>query len=187
MTRPTPASPGATTHAHRDPDPPAPASSADGSSADGSSADGSPAVAPAPAPGATARPPHRDPALVLLVAAGGAVGALARFALAEALPPRGGWPVATLLANLTGAFLLGALLEAVARRGPETPRLRALRLTCGTGVLGGYTTVSALALDAERLVADGAVGTAVAYAGLSVLGGVLAALAGIRLARAVTR
>ncbi|ALU39169.1 CrcB [Kocuria flava] len=128
------------------------------------------------------RPPHRRPLLILAVGAGGAAGTGARHGLALLLPPAAGWPVATLAANLLGAFLLGLLLEALARRGAETPRRELLRLGLGTGALGGFTTFSALALETERLLAGGAPGQAVGYLVLSVTGGFAACLAGVLLA-----
>lgn len=134
------------------------------------------------------RQPHLEPRLVLLVAAGGAVGSGARYLLAQVLPVRDGWPFATLTVNVLGAFLLGLLLENLGRRGPETPRARDVRLALGTGALGGLTTFSGLALEVERLIADGSVGTAAAYATTSVVLGVVACLAGVRLAsRPATR
>jgi CrcB protein len=54
-----------------------------------------------------------------------------------------------------------------------------------TGVLGGYTTFSTFAVDTVRLVDDGAVGTAAGYVAASVLGGLLAVVAGLTVARAV--
>jgi len=113
------------------------------------------------------------------VAAGGAVGSLGRYGLAQALPPQHGWPLGTLTANLLGAFLLGVLLEVIGRRGPETPGAQRVRLALGTGVLGGFTTFSSLALETERLLASGAAGTALGYAAASLVGGVLAAAAGV--------
>lgn len=98
------------------------------------------------------------------------------------LPAQHGWPVGTLAANLTGAFLLGALLEVLGRRGPETPGVQRVRLALGTGVLGGYTTFSSLALETERLLADGAAATALGYAGVTLVAGVLSAAAGVALA-----
>ena len=115
--------------------------------------------------------PHADPRLVASVAAGGALGSLARYGLSHALPSVGGWPVATLTENLLGAFLLGLLLETLGRAGAETPRRRWLRLTLGTGVLGGFTTYSALALETHGLLAEGRAGMALGYALLTVLGG----------------
>lgn len=126
--------------------------------------------------------PHADPRLVAGVAAGGAFGTLARYGLSHALPPMAGWPVATLTENLLGAFLLGLLLEALGRGGAETPRRRWLRLTLGTGVLGGFTTYSALALETHGLLAGGRVGAALGYALLTVVGGTATCLAGVALA-----
>ncbi len=127
-------------------------------------------------------PAHRRPGLVALVALGGAVGATARYALGLAVHPAGGWPLGTLLANLLGAFLLGMLLEALVRRGPETEAGRRLRLALGTGLLGGFTTFSSLALELERLLAAGSAGVALGYAAVSLVLGFLACLGGIALA-----
>lgn len=129
------------------------------------------------------RPPHLDLRLVGLVAAGGAVGTTARWALTEAVgTSAGGWPTATFVANVLGSFLLGALLEGLLRRGPESPRGRLVRLGAGTGVLGGFTTFSSLALEMERLLADGHVGTGLVYGVASVVLGLVACLLGVVLA-----
>ncbi|NHT17900.1 CrcB family protein [Cellulomonas sp. IC4_254] len=137
------------------------------------------------APRTAPRPAHHRAGLALLVAVGGAVGSLGRYGLAHALPPQDGWPVGTLTANLTGAFLLGALLEVLGRRGPETPGVQRVRLALGTGVLGGYTTFSSLALETERLLASGAVGTALGYVAVSLVAGVLCAAGGVALVAAL--
>jgi fluoride exporter len=138
-----------------------------------------------PAPRTAPSPAHHRAGLALLVAAGGALGSLGRYGLALALPPQHGWPVGTLAANLTGAFLLGVLLETLGRRGPETPGVQRVRLALGTGVLGGYTTFSSLALETERLLAAGAVGTALGYAAVSLVAGVLCAAGGVAVVSAV--
>lgn len=80
---------------------------------------------------------------------------------------------------MAGAFLLGALLEALAHRGPDTGGRRMLRLGLGTGVLGGFTTYSTLAVE----TAARAPGLGTAYLAASVLTGVLAGLAGVLTAR----
>lgn len=125
------------------------------------------------------RPAHLNVGLVALVAAGGAVGTLGRYGLAHAVPTVASWPVATLLANLVGAALLGMLLETLVRRGPESSRARRLRLTLGTGALGGFTTFSSLAYEVERLLAGGDVGTGFAYALGSIVLGLAACVAGV--------
>ncbi|MFS0705035.1 CrcB family protein [Cellulomonas sp. 179-A 9B4 NHS] len=128
----------------------------------------------------TARPPHLHPGLVALVAAGGAVGTLARYGLNAALPGAedGGWPVATTVENLVGALALGALLGALGR-APGSPRARALRLALGTGVLGGFTTFSTLAVEVERSLAGGDVLLGAAYGLVSGVVGVAAAALGL--------
>jgi len=96
---------------------------------------------------------------VALVAFGGAIGASARFGLATSFPDSGtGFPWTTFGINLVGSFLL-ALLPAVAvvRRSHQLPPL------LGTGVLGGFTTLSAYSQQARDLVAAGSVGLAAAY------------------------
>jgi fluoride exporter len=99
------------------------------------------------------------PAMVLAaIAAGGVLGAEARYGLAALLPtPAGGFPVSTLLINATGCLLIGVLMVLVteAHRGHTLTRP-----FLGVGVLGGYTTFSGYAVDAQRLLAGGHVATA---------------------------
>lgn len=135
--------------------------------------------APPPPP----RPPHHHLGLVGLVAAGGVAGTAARYGTSLWLGTAGsGLPTATLTVNLVGCFLLGLLLEALGRRGPETPRMRGVRLGLGTGVMGGFTTFSSLAEELAQLVHTHAVGVAALYAVLSVVGGLVATVGGITLA-----
>lgn len=126
------------------------------------------------------RPAHRQPVLLALIAAGGTAGSATRILLEQSFPaPAGQWPWATLVINLTGAFLLGLLLETLARGGPDTGWRRRTRLMLGTGFLGGYTTYSTFALETIHLDLPRAVGYALAT---TVLGG-LAATAGYVIAR----
>ena len=111
----------------------------------------------------------------LLAALGGALGALARWALTEVVPSPGGWPWATLLVNLSGCFLLGALFAVVAARSPEPSWARPF---LGVGVLGGYTTYSSFAVEVVNLVDDGAPVLAAGYVLVSVVGGVAAVALG---------
>ncbi|SFL60284.1 fluoride efflux transporter CrcB [Geodermatophilus ruber] len=120
----------------------------------------------------------------LLVALGGAAGALARWGIAAALPHSpAGWPWATLLVNLTGCLLLGALTAVLAARSPEPAWVRPL---LGVGVLGGYTTYSTFAVEVVDLTAAGAVLLAAGYVLVSAVGGVLAVVAGTMLVRAMS-
>jgi fluoride exporter len=145
--------------------------------ADGEVAVGEPGRLATPDP--DPRPLHLRPSAVAVVAAGGAVGTAAREAVTLLAPPLAGIPVAVLAVNLAGAFLLGLLLEALVRRGPDHGRRRALRLLLGTGVLGGFTTYSALATDAAGLLADGRVGVGAGYALVTVLVGAAATWLGV--------
>jgi CrcB protein len=77
------------------------------------------------------------------------------------------------------------LLEWLATRGSDVGRRRAARLLVGTGFLGGFTTYSALAVEADALVRDGRVTLALIYVLTTVMVGLLASLAGVLSARAV--
>ncbi|MCO7204225.1 CrcB family protein [Microbacterium sp. CnD16-F] len=139
-----------------------------------------------------ARPVHLAWSSILLVLVGGTVGTAAREGLSLAMPSVGGIPVAILVINIVGALFLGALLEALARRGPDVGRRRALRLLLGTGFAGGFTTYSALAVDSGLLLTGGDPTAGILYALGTVVVGALATVAGIALGaarhrRAVTR
>ncbi|OYO25084.1 chromosome condensation protein CrcB [Enemella dayhoffiae] len=114
------------------------------------------------------------------VAVGGALGSLARWGVALALPhPGEQWPWATLLVNVTGSFLLGALVVLV-----EVRRLHPLaRPLLGAGVLGGWTTFSAWMGDAVALAAAGALVPAGAYLLVTLVLGLGAAGLGMAIAR----
>lgn len=111
---------------------------------------------------------------------GGAVGTGGRALVSATAPPLAGVPLAVLVVNVVGAFLLGLLLARLDRAGADDGRRRDLRLLLGTGVLGGFTTYSALAADTAALLTDGRPGTAAAYAGGTLVLGLVAALAGLR-------
>lgn len=125
------------------------------------------------------RAPHLRPSMIAVVAGGGAVGTAAREALSLVVPPLGGVPVAILGINLAGAFVLGVLLEALQRRGPDEGGRRLLRLAAGTGFCGGFTTYSTLAVGAAELLRSGPAALGAAYATGSVLLGTIAAALGI--------
>jgi fluoride exporter len=125
------------------------------------------------------RPLHMRPFCILLVACGGAVGTVARYGVGLAVPAPGGWPLATLLINLGGAFILGLLLEALRRRGADVGGRRSVRLLMGAGFLGAFTTYSTLALDAAALAVNGRISSAAWYMVVSLFGGLFAGWAGI--------
>ena len=117
----------------------------------------------------------------LLAALGGALGALARWSITTVFPASpGGWPWATLLVNLSGCFLIGVLLAVVLHSFPASPWIRPF---LAVGVLGGFTTYSSFAVDVVRLTGAGHEVIAVAYVLVSVLGGVLAVVVGLVVAR----
>jgi CrcB protein len=121
----------------------------------------------------------------LLAALGGALGALARWAVTTALPHTpGAWPWATLLVNVTGCLAIGALLAVLLARFPSSPWLRPF---LAVGVLGGYTTYSTFAVDVVQLARSGRGLLAVAYVLASVLGGLLAVVLGLLAGRAAVR
>jgi CrcB protein len=126
------------------------------------------------------RPVH--PGFVLVVVTGGVFGALARYGLSTVLPSPGGWPLPTLIINLAGALLLGVLLEALVRRGPDAGRLRLIRLLAGSGFMGAFTTYSTLALETNTLLGAGRTTDAAIYVATTVIGGAVATVAGIRTA-----
>lgn len=108
---------------------------------------------------------------------GGAAGALVRVAFAATLPWDGGWPWSTLAVNLVGSFLLGWLAGLLARR-PE--RESVLRPLLAIGFLGALTTMSGFALDLVDLSREGRALTAVAYGGVTLIGGLMLAHLGLR-------
>jgi CrcB protein len=124
-------------------------------------------------------PPHLTWGGVGLVFGGGVAGTLARYTVGEVLTPWGSWPAATFCVNVVGAFLLGVLLEALGRRGPDVGVRQRLRLLVGTGFLGAFTTYSTLAVETALLVRDGTAPVALGYAAGSVIVGFLASMFGI--------
>jgi CrcB protein len=133
----------------------------------------------APASRAPGPPIHLRPGAVALVMVGGGAGAAARQALEAAVKSPHGFPLATLIANLAGAFLLGVLLEALVRGGADSGWRRRARLLAATGFIGAFTTYSTFAVETDQLVRAGRWATAAAYLVATVLGGLVVAGAGI--------
>lgn len=87
------------------------------------------------------------------VAAGGALGAAARHLAWERWPTApGGLPLTTVIINVVGSAAIGVLLVVVSEQWPHR---RLLRPFLGTGVLGGFTTFSAYAVDVQHLATTG--------------------------------
>lgn len=127
-------------------------------------------------------PIHLHWRYIALVFVGGALGTTARYLLQSVIPPWFGLPLSTFLINVSGAFFLGFLLEALAVRGPDEGRRRDLRLFIGTGILGGFTTYSAFAVDTDGLFDTANPWGGVVYALATILVGAAATLGGIALA-----
>ena len=134
------------------------------------------AVSPAPPPA------YLRPSLIGMVALGGAAGTALRHAIESAFGASPGeFPWATFAINVTGALVLGALLESLTLVPAEGGRRRALQLTLGTGLLGGYTTYSTFVLETLALGRAGDLVLAAAYAVASLAAGFVAALAAMTL------
>ncbi len=117
--------------------------------------------------------------MYLAVGAGGAAGAMARYAVAsQALHLMGpNFPWGTLFVNVVGSLLIGVLAEAFALKISVTPEMRLFLIT---GFLGGFTTFSAFSLDAVNMAQRGDLMNAGVYVVASVflsIGGLLAGLA----------
>jgi CrcB protein len=111
----------------------------------------------------------------LLVGIGGALGSVARYGAYRLWPMTpGGWPVPTLTVNLLGSFAIGLLYMYVAARAGSAENARLFWMT---GVLGGFTTYSAFALESALL---GFSTTGFAYLLVTVAGCLAAALLGMK-------
>lgn len=124
------------------------------------------------------RGPHSrvEPVTLAAVAVGGVIGSLGRYAVGLLLPHAPAeFPWATLLVNVSGAFAMGLLVAFLVDR-PGAHRLA--RPFLGVGVLGGWTTFSALAVDVVQLGVAEEVPLAIAYVATTFLVGTLAVGAG---------
>lgn len=90
--------------------------------------------------------------LVLATSAGGILGAWSRYGLGLTVPHgTSAFPWSTVIINGTGCLLIGVLMVILLEL---TSPHRLVRPFLGVGVLGGYTTFSTFAVDAERLILD---------------------------------
>ena len=119
--------------------------------------------------------------VLLVISAGGALGSLGRWGVGELLPWSGeGFPWATFVENLSGGFLLGALMVLLIDVWAPRPYLRPF---LGVGVLGGYTTFSTYMLETHDLLAGGQAALAATYLLGTLVTGVLAVWLGVASAR----
>ena len=121
---------------------------------------------------------------LFLVALGGALGSSLRHVVIVAAQRMAGsaYPWGTVLVNMVGCFAMGVFIEWLARRMNGSPDIR---LFVATGLLGGFTTFSAFALDVAVLFERGSIMTAFAYIALSVVGSLAALFLGLALARSI--
>ena len=120
----------------------------------------------------------------LLVAAGGALGSMARYGLGVTfmrLAPAAAWPWATLGANVLGGLVMGLLVGWLALRagaGQES-----VRLFAAVGLLGGFTTFSAFSLETVLMIERRQFAMAGGYVALSVVLSITALFIGLMVAR----
>lgn len=141
---------------------------------------------PSPTHRAGAPHPRRArPSVLAVIVVGGILGTAARYGVDRALPPSPGtFPTATFLVNCSGSFLLGLFLAALLERARPAPHLRAF---AATGVLGGWTTYSTMAVDATTLGHEGHLALAAGYLALTLVVGLTATTVGIALGRSRVR
>ena len=108
-----------------------------------------------------------DPRELAAIFAGGFIGAIARAELGELLSAGGpGWPWATFIANIVGAFLLGYFATRLQERLPLSAYRRPF---LGTGICGALTTFSTMQIELLRMLDADRIGLAIGYAGASIL------------------
>lgn len=120
---------------------------------------------------------------LLLVAVGGATGAVARYLTGlGALRLMGpGWPWGTLTVNVVGGFAMGLLAATLALRGGADQER--WRMLLGVGVMGGFTTFSAFSLEVATMIERRQWPQALGYTTLSVVLSVAALFVGLMLVR----
>lgn len=127
----------------------------------------------------------------LIVGFGGAAGAMSRYGLTLATSTKpAGVPLGTLLANLLGCFLMGVLVQLLARfngLGDDGLMSDHHRLLFGIGFCGAFTTLSALVFEVSQLVQRNDLSLAFGYLTGTLMGGFACFYAGALLVRSVTQ
>jgi len=129
---------------------------------------------------------RRAPWRVLgVIAAGGALGAMARYGLAVAMPHHPDqFPWATFVTNVSGCLLIGVLMVLITEVWAAHPLIRPF---LGVGVLGGFTTFSTYTVDVQQLVATGHARTGLVYLAGTLVAAIAAVYLGVTAARLATR
>ena len=122
---------------------------------------------------------------VLLVALGGALGSVARYGVGAAAAQLMGpaFPWGTLVVNLTGSFIIAAVMH-VALTG--TSISMEMRIFLTTSILGGFTTYSSFNYETLALVSSRAYGLAALNLGATVVGCLGAGVLGLAAGRALS-
>lgn len=103
----------------------------------------------------------------LYVAAGGAIGAVARYLIGLIkMNEFAFFPIKTLVINIVGSFLIGIVVALSLKKGNWDPDVV---LLMKTGICGGFTTFSTFALETSNLLENGRIPMAFAYITLSIL------------------
>ena len=123
--------------------------------------------------------------VVAVVALGGAIGAVARYAASLWWPARGGGvPWTTFGINVVGCAVIGVFMVVIT---DVWAAHRLVRPFFGTGVLGGFTTFSTYAVDIQKLVDEGRPRTALAYLAATLIAALAAVWLGATTARRVLK
>jgi fluoride exporter len=127
-------------------------------------------------------PQHSARSLLWFIAIGSAVGGVSRYLLGSFVGRQvgPGFPLGTMLINITGSLLVGLLYRYAADSAAISAELRA-GLTIG--FCGGYTTFSSFSYETVKLMEDGQMGRAGLYVAASVLLSIGATVLGIALGR----
>lgn len=116
---------------------------------------------------------------IILVMIGGFLGATCRFTLGEWIHMNNGFPLGTLLINLSGCFILGWFLTYVSQNKKIRPEFT---LIVGTGFIGSFTTFSTFSVETLNLFQNGLIFMAILYVLASAVLGIVLAYAGHHLA-----
>jgi CrcB protein len=119
--------------------------------------------------------------MLLWVTVAGGLGSGARYLVGQWATSALGstYPYGTMIVNLTGCFALGAVVQ-FASAGSVSPEMR---IALGAGFLGGFTTYSSFNQETLMLMTSGATATALMNIAVTLMGGLLAGLLGVAVAR----
>ena len=120
--------------------------------------------------------------IMAVVALGGAIGSVVRYAVSTIQSPVVAFPYAIFIVNLSGGFLMGVTTALLALKFNVSSEVRAFFTT---GILGGYTTFSTFSLESALLIQRGAMTTATAYVVGSALLSIAALFCGLWLVRMI--